>query len=155
MQTSESASPFRMSGAYAVYDSFIIVLFFFFFQAEDGIRDFHVTGVQTCALPIFRVGTLLEGRFGGRARPLDVLAEVLGQRLQPFQMAGERGGPALVDLSDPSIGGRPAGRTNERGRHRRAHGQRRREDRPRTASRDRERHVAPLFSSAEGINYEG
>src|SRR5207302_4338888 len=26
--------------------------FFFFFQAEDGIRDFHVTGVQTCALPI-------------------------------------------------------------------------------------------------------
>src|SRR5690606_40555618 len=28
-------------------------LFFFFFQAEDGIRDFHVTGVQTCALPIY------------------------------------------------------------------------------------------------------
>src|SRR5690606_41168143 len=27
-------------------------LFYFFFQAEDGIRDFHVTGVQTCALPI-------------------------------------------------------------------------------------------------------
>src|SRR5690606_40070120 len=25
---------------------------FFFFRAEDGIRDFHVTGVQTCALPI-------------------------------------------------------------------------------------------------------
>src|SRR5437870_11559445 len=30
-------------------------LFFFFFQAEDGIRDGHVTGVQTCALPIFVV----------------------------------------------------------------------------------------------------
>src|SRR5690606_18310021 len=28
------------------------VLFYFFFQAEDGIRAFHVTGVQTCALPI-------------------------------------------------------------------------------------------------------
>src|SRR5690606_39704424 len=27
----------------------------FFFQAEDGIRDFHVTGVQTCALPILLV----------------------------------------------------------------------------------------------------
>src|SRR5690606_40079636 len=26
-----------------------------FFQAEDGIRDFHVTGVQTCALPILPV----------------------------------------------------------------------------------------------------
>src|SRR5690606_9895016 len=30
-----------------------INFFFFFFQAEDGIRDFHVTGVQTCALPIY------------------------------------------------------------------------------------------------------
>src|SRR5207253_2036177 len=29
------------------------VLIFFFFQAEDGIRDGHVTGVQTCALPIW------------------------------------------------------------------------------------------------------
>src|SRR5690606_27939752 len=28
----------------------------FFFQAEDGIRDFHVTGVQTCALPIYYDG---------------------------------------------------------------------------------------------------
>src|SRR5256884_726524 len=28
------------------------ILFFFFFQAEDGIRDVAVTGVQTCALPI-------------------------------------------------------------------------------------------------------
>src|SRR2546429_6396296 len=27
-------------------------MFFFFFQAEDGIRDVAVTGVQTCALPI-------------------------------------------------------------------------------------------------------
>src|SRR5438093_11960246 len=27
-------------------------MFFFFFQAEDGIRDWSVTGVQTCALPI-------------------------------------------------------------------------------------------------------
>src|SRR5690606_40819182 len=32
--------------------SFYIRSCFFFFQAEDGIRDFHVTGVQTCALPI-------------------------------------------------------------------------------------------------------
>src|SRR5882762_2668212 len=31
--------------------------FFFFFQAEDGIRDSSVTGVQTCALPISRLGT--------------------------------------------------------------------------------------------------
>src|SRR2546430_11501876 len=30
------------------------LFFFFFFQAEDGIRDLTVTGVQTCALPILR-----------------------------------------------------------------------------------------------------
>src|SRR5688572_32274375 len=30
-----------------------IILAFFFFQAEDGIRDLTVTGVQTCALPIY------------------------------------------------------------------------------------------------------
>src|SRR5690606_39430737 len=44
--------------------------FFFFFQAEDGIRDFHVTGVQTCALPIcFTV------QLPGREAPgLDLLA---------------------------------------------------------------------------------
>src|SRR5690625_4724550 len=29
------------------------ITLFFFFQAEDGIRDGHVTGVQTCALPIY------------------------------------------------------------------------------------------------------
>src|SRR5256886_4629913 len=33
-------------------DSSIFLYFFFFFQAEDGIRDLTVTGVQTCALPI-------------------------------------------------------------------------------------------------------
>src|SRR5256885_5167746 len=30
----------------------VVLLHFFFFQAEDGIRDYKVTGVQTCALPI-------------------------------------------------------------------------------------------------------
>src|SRR5256885_3726779 len=32
--------------------SVVATLSFFFFQAEDGIRDYKVTGVQTCALPI-------------------------------------------------------------------------------------------------------
>src|SRR5256884_9347732 len=36
-------------------------VFFFFFQAEDGIRDVAVTGVQTCALPIY----CKEGEFPG------------------------------------------------------------------------------------------
>src|SRR5689334_23776723 len=34
-------------------ENMCILVFFFFFQAEDGIRDGTVTGVQTCALPIF------------------------------------------------------------------------------------------------------
>src|SRR5437763_12715272 len=32
---------------------YLLCFFFFFFQAEDGIRDTSVTGVQTCALPIY------------------------------------------------------------------------------------------------------
>src|SRR5256885_4829599 len=37
-----------------------VTVLFFFFQAEDGIRDYKVTGVQTCALPIsHRDGRLL------------------------------------------------------------------------------------------------
>src|SRR5690606_39650391 len=47
----------------------------FFFQAEDGIRDFHVTGVQTCALPISHFGanpeTAASNRFQRRIAPAD------------------------------------------------------------------------------------
>src|SRR5690348_17472022 len=42
--------------------------FFFFFQAEDGIRDGRVTGVQTCALPILR-----DRMRTGRKPPRDVV----------------------------------------------------------------------------------
>src|SRR5690349_24703065 len=38
----------------------MIINLFFFFQAEDGIRDLYVTGVQTCALPIS--GPVIEAR---------------------------------------------------------------------------------------------
>src|SRR5690606_25294917 len=49
--------------------------FFFFFQAEDGIRAFHVTGVQTCALPIF---ALIERRrsYVNLGKLLDRLARI-------------------------------------------------------------------------------
>src|SRR5689334_23940107 len=40
--------------------------FFFFFQAEDGIRDGTVTGVQTCALPIYLVRCRLQIRLPRR-----------------------------------------------------------------------------------------
>src|SRR6266436_7723522 len=41
--------------------------FFFFFQAEDGIRDVAVTGVQTCALPISELYGILLGAIGAGA----------------------------------------------------------------------------------------
>src|SRR5690348_17646670 len=37
---------------------FVYFIVFFFFQAEDGIRDGRVTGVQTCALPILPAGVV-------------------------------------------------------------------------------------------------
>src|SRR2546429_2342116 len=63
--------------------------FFFFFQAEDGIRDVAVTGVQTCALPIY----LLRDRdaiFGNdfREQVRDVgICEVLSRPGSPWQRA--------------------------------------------------------------------
>src|SRR3712207_7169900 len=51
------------------------LLFFFFFQAEDGIRDIGVTGVQTCALPIFRQMRPLLRPYAGRQ--LEALAYML------------------------------------------------------------------------------
>src|SRR6476661_10552747 len=56
-------------------------LFFFFFQAEDGIRDSSVTGVQTCALPICRpldLATLLEVGPDDRDQPLRDAVRALG-----------------------------------------------------------------------------
>src|SRR5690606_39733030 len=52
----------------------------FCFQAEDGIRDFHVTGVQTCALPILRgsVFTALKG--GGAAETSQAYARTVELR---------------------------------------------------------------------------
>src|SRR3989454_12748680 len=46
----------------------LFLYYFFFFQAEDGIRDYKVTGVQTCALPIYPYAQLIQlspGRLGG------------------------------------------------------------------------------------------
>src|SRR5206468_5601471 len=48
--------------------SSIGIMFYFFFQAEDGIRDLIVTGVQTCALPIYP-DAFQDRRSSARARP--------------------------------------------------------------------------------------
>src|SRR2546425_3727233 len=68
--------------------------YFFFFQAEDGIRDKLVTGVQTCALPIFKrsLKDAARGR-GGRV----VARGVLEAALELFDPLPQRGS----DLRDP------------------------------------------------------
>src|SRR2546422_4182124 len=62
------------------------VVFFFFFQAEDGIRDVAVTGVQTCALPISQQHRRAPGHGradGGRGRVLqDVRDDRVATRLR-------------------------------------------------------------------------
>src|SRR5690606_39879712 len=58
---------------------------FIFFQAEDGIRDFHVTGVQTCALPIYTIFSIK--RFIGR-RHDEVTNE---EKIVPYEVTGGAG----------------------------------------------------------------
>src|SRR5207302_7156503 len=54
-----------------------------FFQAEDGIRDFHVTGVQTCALPIWKAMRKkyrpLVDRVHSRAELSDLIAQMVSE----------------------------------------------------------------------------
>src|SRR5438874_12033201 len=56
---------------------------FFFFQAEDGIRDLYVTGVQTCALPISRsaarVAHVVTGPAGEFLAWSDTLSAMIGR----------------------------------------------------------------------------
>src|SRR5437762_8263894 len=93
----------------------------FFFQAEDGIRDTSVTGVQTCALPICSVGSeagvaklqISRGpRFsltsdcvslrgaGKSARGLDALQDAGARRLDSGQLRGAELEDAIESLGD-------------------------------------------------------
>src|SRR5690606_40371285 len=74
-----------------LFISCIIYFVFFFFQAEDGIRDFHVTGVQTCALPILRSA--------GTRRSLTRIAK-------PQSSISSRLAPEISRMALPSAAGR-------------------------------------------------
>src|SRR5258708_22851601 len=52
-------------------------MFFFFFQAEDGIRDDLVTGVQTCALPIFTINVPSSFAFKAESATRALMNEIL------------------------------------------------------------------------------
>src|SRR5260370_41200253 len=60
---------------------------FFFFQAEDGIRDSSVTGVQTCALPIYEEPANLRDAQQRRAHTRSgLMTSVPGDALQVFTL---------------------------------------------------------------------
>src|SRR5215813_1763487 len=97
--------------------------FFFFFQAEDGIRDADVTGVQTCALPIY--GRLAEidvfahtSRCG--ADDDDDLVEAGGRRGVSDDGAQQGRGPERQELLGLADTGGGTGREDEAG-HERPH----------------------------------
>src|SRR6266853_4610332 len=78
------------------------IFFFFFFQAEDGIRDLTVTGVQTCALPI--LAEELRQQLARRL-PVPVIdpgqgirATVLGASQYTVQVSGK-----TIYLPDPGV----------------------------------------------------
>src|SRR5690606_40957712 len=108
----------------------------FFFQAEDGIRDFHVTGVQTCALPISSrflatgggatsdlwletIATLFDCEV---ARPLDAsgvpyeVGAAEGAALLAWRGLGEIGRASCRERGELSVGA--AGAVNKEGRER-------------------------------------
>src|SRR2546429_5931139 len=61
---------------------------FFFFQAEDGIRDVAVTGVQTCALPILVSNRIVvQCCFLGGTSPSTIIIHTLSTPLASFQKA--------------------------------------------------------------------
>src|SRR2546430_9020538 len=80
----------------------ILFQFCFFFQAEDGIRDLTVTGVQTCALPIF-----LHQALGARAGDIGV---ALGVGVHDLYVDAEE----RLDQSRRQVGAFLARRSEER-----------------------------------------
>src|SRR5437773_10218309 len=123
-----------------VWMSSVLICFFFFFQAEDGIRDRDVTGVQTCALPICvqrgadrravvrrRAHALgrdgarggrqpRHGAVGGNRHPSAVHADLRpGQRARrPGRRARRRHHPGAVELSVRAPGVLPDRRRGRR-----------------------------------------
>src|SRR5688572_2743227 len=98
------------------FNSFVTLFFFFFFQAEDGIRDLTVTGVQTCALPIYEddrqlpqlgeVQLLVEQPLAQRALAEEAHRHLSG--LQILRREGRAGGnPGAA--ADDRVGAQVAG----------------------------------------------
>src|SRR3712207_6871948 len=87
------------------------MVYIFLFQAEDGIRDIGVTGVQTCALPI-SVATYLSGHRvpGVRLSDREVEVHLVARWVPSLPELAERVRAALA----PTAGGRAISRSKER-----------------------------------------
>src|SRR6266540_4621514 len=78
------------------------ICYFFFFQAEDGIRDRDVTGVQTCALPIFAMEGLAVPFTGVAAFRFNFSAGPLAGATVPSALT--RGNVNTRYVVDPGLG---------------------------------------------------
>src|SRR6266853_2532732 len=72
------------------------MFFYFFFQAEDGIRDLTVTGVQTCALPICPVGFVASPKW----KPRTDVYETDQELIVHMDIAGMQAGDFKVELDE-------------------------------------------------------
>src|SRR5258708_15388676 len=98
--------------SFVIFFYIFYFFFFFFFQAEDGIRDDLVTGVQTCALPIYPEDDVDDAREGAIAFLHDAKTRELGLHLgdEPIGKRCDRG-PSEDDVHASLVPGasvRPA-----------------------------------------------
>src|SRR5699024_12205847 len=91
---------------------------FFFFQAEDGIRDRNVTGVQTCALPIFAASAGLPDRRAWEVLEAVALTQAAHRRIGGYSLGMKQrlglaaallGRPRNIVLDEPMNGLDPQG----------------------------------------------
>src|SRR2546429_4808585 len=72
-----------------------VVTSVFFFQAEDGIRDVAVTGVQTCALPIYDLAHLYSFSYYPKTNPnrgwRSIKVQLVGERLKQYHVRTRNG----------------------------------------------------------------
>src|SRR5215211_8613826 len=80
----DDATVIRLTSILAIEANDEWFVCFFFFQAEDGIRDHCVTGVQTCALPIYG-----QGEEHGRTRHLAQVKRVVADAARHLDRRSE------------------------------------------------------------------